>query len=436
MKIFGLRFPRKLLPRKPTAAEIGKTSQPKVDGFPASVRESIERVLKENILGFWYPEVLDKEDGGYRLNHGLDGRWRGPANKSLVTQARTLWFFSRLMNSSYGSDEYLAAARHGYGFLWERMWDKEFGGFYWEVDSAGHTAIVAEKRLYGQAFGLYALTEYVRASGDPDGEASAIQLFELMESKAHDARHGGYREDWCRNWSQPPTLPKSPAPIKRMNTHMHLLEALTEFSSLSHEPIVRKRLIELMFINSNSVVRKNTGACTDQYFENWEPRRGRNFDRVSYGHDIENIWLLMEACRAAGFSSTPLLDLYQTIFHYTLHYGYDRTNGGFYNSGPLNAPADRREKIWWVQAEGLVAALYMYGLTGEEIYRECFLKTLDWIINRQVDWRHGEWYESVSLDGKVAGVKTGPWKCPYHNGRAMLQCLEMLDALESGGHRN
>jgi mannobiose 2-epimerase len=399
------------------------------------VWESIERVLKENILGFWYPEVIDQQDGGYRLNHGLDGNWRGPANKSLVTQARTLWFFSRLMNSDYRSDEYLGAARHGYEFLHDRMWDKEFGGFYWEVDSTGQAVVVSEKRLYGQAFGLYALTEYIMASDDQGAKAVTEQLFDLIETQAHDAQYGGYRENLRRDWGPRLRHLDARMTVKRMNTHMHLLEALTTFLSLMHGQVARERLIELILINSNSVVRKNAGACTDEYLENWEPRRGRNFDRVSYGHDVENISLLAEACRAAQINDTPLRDLYQILFDYALRYGYDRKNGGFYHSGPLNAPADRREKIWWVQAEGLVAALHMYRITRDEIYRDCFLKTLDWIINRQVDWRHGDWYESVSFDGKVAGVKTGPWKCPYHNGRAMLQCLEMLGEFGDRGPR-
>lgn len=434
MKMFALRLPKKFF-RSQTVDRVRSTGRPVAHGFLTSVRTSIDQVLRENIIRFWYPEVIDTQDGGYRLNHGLDGRWRGPGNKSLVTQARTLWFFSRLMNSDYRSDEYLAAARHGYEFLRDRMWDKEFGGFYWEVDSVGHAAVVSEKRLYGQAFGLYALTEYVTASSDPAGRAIADQLFDLIETKAHDVQYAGYRENLLRDWNPSPTGANHPATIKRMNTHLHLLEAMTTFLSLTQAQMVRERLIELILINSNAVVRKKVGACTDQHFENWQPCRGPDFDRVSYGHDIENIWLLMQACRTVGINSALLLDLYQTIFHYTLRYGYDRTNGGFYHSGPLNAPADRREKIWWVQAEALVAALHMYRMTGEEIYRECFLKTLDWVINRQVDWQHGDWYESVSASGQVGGVKTGPWKCPYHNGRAMLQCLEMLDEFESRGSR-
>ena len=95
------------------------------------IQQRLEKLLLENILPFWYPQTIDKERGGYRLNHDVEGKWRGPSPKALVTQARTLWFFSRLCNSPYGKPEYLEAARHGFEFLRDRMWDQEYGGFYW-----------------------------------------------------------------------------------------------------------------------------------------------------------------------------------------------------------------------------------------------------------------------------------------------------------------
>jgi mannobiose 2-epimerase len=400
-------------------------------------RNSLERVLTQNIIPFWYPGVIDHNDGGYRLNHDLEGRWRGPANKCLVTQARTLWFFSRMVNSQYTSREYLAAANHGYGFLRDRMWDKEFGGFYWEVNSSGYVVERSEKQMYGQAFALYALTEYAVASQDSAAKEMVMELFNLMDTQGHDTAHGGYKDILQRDWSprteRGSTHTYCALGIKRMNTHLHLLEAVTAFLGLRNELRTRQRLVELIFVNSNSVLRKNIGACTDQYLENWRPLQGPNYDRVSYGHDLENIWLLGEACRAARLSGTLLMDLYRTLFNYALKHGYDDTNGGFYNSGSFNTPADRREKIWWVQAEGLVASLGMYRLTGEQLYWDCFSLTLDWIVKRQVDWRHGDWYEIVLENGRASGMKAGPWKGPYHNGRAMLQCLEMLDDLRDRG---
>jgi mannobiose 2-epimerase len=211
-----------------------------------------------------------------------------------------------------------------------------------------------------------------------------------------------------------------------MNTHLHLLEAMTMYYLLTKDKIAWERLLELVFIQSNAVVRKTIGACTDKHRENWIPLNGPAHDRVSYGHDLENLWLLIEACNAAGISNGPLLDLCQTLFRYSMRYGFDREHGGFYHTGPINAPADRREKIWWVQAEGLVSALKMYELTGNDIYFARFSQTLDWIVKHQADWQHGDWHAKLSEKGRPSGDKAGQWKSPYHNGRAMIKCLELL----------
>jgi mannobiose 2-epimerase len=413
------KFPEALLYSRDSAEKVQRSIWRPDDVSLIQIRKTLERILRENIVPFWYPEVIDDQDGGYRLNHDLKGKWKGPANKRLVTQARTLWFFSRLANSKYGNSEFLAAATHGYAFFRDRMWDKEFGGFYWEVDSAGHAATAADKHTYGQAFALFALTEYSRVSGDVSAQTKAKELFSLMDDAAHETANGGYRDICRRDWSPGST-------IKRMNTHMHLMEAMTCFLAWTNEAKVRERLIELILINSNAVVRKGLGACTDQYLENWKPLRGPKYDRVSYGHGVENLWLLAQACASAGIPASLLLDLYKTLFTYALRYGYDRQNGGFYDSGSFLSRADRREKIWWVQAEGLVSALQMYRLTAEEVYWNCFSQTLEWIVKHQVDWQHGDWHETIDRAGKASGVKAGPWKGPYHNGRAMLQCLELL----------
>jgi mannose/cellobiose epimerase-like protein (N-acyl-D-glucosamine 2-epimerase family) len=391
-------------------------------------QETLEQILTKNIISFWYPQAVDLEDGGYRIPHDSVGRGKSRASKSLVGQARTVWFFSRLAQSRYGSTEHLKAAKHGYDFLCGRMWDADFGGFYWEVDAARPIATKPDKHLYGQAFGLYALAEYVRASEDSSAMGAARELFNLFEIHAHDGRYGGYREFFKRDWKVPEHQGYlgTPPTIKLMDTHLHLMEAITQYYLLTHDSRAKERLIELIFVNGNSVVRKNVGACTDKYLDSWIPLQGPSYDRVSYGHDVENVWLLVEACKAAQISSHLFLDLYRTLFNYALRYGYDRRAGGFYDSGSFHARADRREKLLWVQAEGLVAALQMYCLTGEAVYWSCFSQTLEWIAKYQVNWEHGDWYQRVASDRKPAAAQEHAWKSPYHNGRAMVRCLDLL----------
>jgi len=214
--------------------------------------------------------------------------------------------------------------------------------------------------------------------------------------------------------------------MKLMNTHLHLLEALTTFYRASRFPLARERLLELINIETNAVVRKNIGACTDKYDRDWTPRLEGDFARVSYGHDIENVWLLMDACEAARVSNSPFIDLYRTLYDYSLKYGYDETNGGFYDSGPFNKPADRRQKVWWVQSEAIVSALYMNRMTKDPKYLSVFEKTSGFIEKNMVDWQVGEWHANITTDGTPQGSKASPWKAGYHNGRAMIECLEIL----------
>jgi mannobiose 2-epimerase len=389
-----------------------------------------EKILKENIASFWYTKSLDRKNGGYTINFGPKGQPRGEGTKMIVTQARTLWLFSRLVRAGYGGSEYMEAADIGYRFLKEKMWDEKNGGFYWEVDVTGNEKLRPRKHLYGQAFALYAVSEYYLANKKQEVLDFATRLFNLLEAKSHDKTFGGYVEFFNEDWTPVPASERSymgtEAGLKLMNTHLHLLEALTTFYRASKLPLARKRLLELINIESNAVVRKYIGACTDKYERDWTPRLEGDFARVSYGHDVENIWLLIDACNAANVTNYPFLDLYRTLFDYSLKYGYDEADGGFYDSGPFNRPADRRSKIWWVQTEAVVSALYMHRLTRQAKYLSIFEKTSDFIEKNMVDWENGEWHANISPEGKPYGDKANVWKAGYHNGRAMIECLEIL----------
>ncbi len=399
--------------------------------WPA-VRELLSNLLLKNILPFWYPQTLDRDRGGYLLNHDIQGRSKGSSNKDLVVQSRCVWFYSHLYRMGYGSKEHLDAARLGFEFLRDKMWDKQFGGFYWEVDVIGNVATMADKHLYGQAFGLYALSEYYMASGDEEAFMLARKLFGILEYFAYDTRYGGYIESFHRDWSAQSNVGKSymdtPHDLKLMNTHLHLMEALTTYYLAGKDQVARERLVELIIIQSNSVLRKKLGACTDRHYRNWTPLRGPSYDRVSYGHDLENIWLMMDACKAAGVPDGPLLDFYVLLFAYSYQYGFDQKQGGFFYSGAFNNMADQRGKEWWVQAETLVSSLRMYQTTHEDFYLNCFHRVLDWIDKRQADWENGDWFATIPENGPPVGDKAHAWKGPYHNGRAMMECLEIVKA--------
>ena len=83
--------------------------------------------------------------------------------------------------------------------------------------------------------------------------------------------------------------------------------------------------------------------------------------------------------------------------------------------------------VRWVEFVGSSSYYdWLHRLTRDVRYAGCYLGTLDWILERQVDWQHGDWHAEILAGGRIAGGKAGIWKEPYHHGRAMIEGLNLL----------
>jgi mannobiose 2-epimerase len=399
---------------------------------PRSLTEAralMRRILVENVQPFWLAGVLDPA-GGYRLHCDVHGRWLNGRPKRLVTQARTLWFLARLMTGGDRSAEVTTLARQGFLILEEGFWDRLNGGFHWELDTDGRRPTRTDKHAYGQAQALYALSEYALATGCGRAADLARATFELLENRFHDADHGGYLEHFLADWTPAPPggsgLLGTPSGPKTANTHLHLLEALTVYLRLTPDERARPRLAELAEIVGAVALHPAHATLVDCHERDWRPAAASGPQAASYGHDLEIVHLLAAADRELGLSADHRLDLYRRLADHALRWGEDRSLGGFWSSGPPGQPAGDRRKIWWTQAEALLAVLELHRLTGEQEFADVFLRTLGWIGRWQVDWSRGEWHAEIA-GGRACGQKASPWKGPYHNGRALIQGLEILD---------
>ena len=90
---------------------------------PRLLAPAIEKNLQQAIVAFWYPKWINREFGGYLVDFDASGRFKGEGPKMIVTQARMLWLSARLMRDGRGDDVIREAARQGYRFLMDRMWD-------------------------------------------------------------------------------------------------------------------------------------------------------------------------------------------------------------------------------------------------------------------------------------------------------------------------
>jgi len=386
----------------------------------------LEHELQENILGFWLKHALDEESGGFKGEIGHAMETVPGAGKSLVLNARILWTFASAYRV-YKKPEYLAMAERAYAYLQEYFADKEHGGFFWMVDARG-TPSQDKKQVYGQAFVIYALAEFYRAAGKQQALNEAVQLFGLLEKYSYDALYKGYIEALSREWQLTDNLMLSSKDMnekKSMNTHLHVLEAYTGLYRVWKSAKLRGKLHELIETMLLHIV-DGKGAHFHLFLdEKWTVKS----DIVSYGHDIEGSWLLVEAAEVLG--DRELLQRVQavavTMAEAVLAEGTD-ADGGIWNEADTKGLLDTN-KDWWPQAEAVVGFYNAFQLTGDIRFREASVAAWSFIDRYIVDHKHGEWHWGVDqLHQPLAhGPKLSAWKCPYHNSRA---CFEMIERLQ------
>jgi mannobiose 2-epimerase len=215
-----------------------------------------------------------------------------------------------------------------------------------------------------------------------------------------------------------------------MNTHIHLLEALTELYAASHDALVRQRLDEVFHVIRDKITAPD-GYLVLYLTPEWKPIASED----SYGHDVETGFLLLEAAEALGLAGDATTnDVARRLVDRAMEHGFDDVRGGFYESGPPDGKADKLEKGWWTQAEGLNALLLMHERFGKatDRYYVAFKKEWAFIDAFVSDKKYGDWYSGVTAEGKNAHPdwgKGGEWKEPYHQGRALMQSAERLHKL-------
>ncbi len=388
-------------------------------------------ILDKNIIQFYLPNCLDPTNGGY-LESLRDGKFAPTGEKFLTMQGRQLWFFSTLAQEGIEKEAALAAAKSGFDFLEKHMRDPKHGGYFSKVTDDGKP-LDTRKHVYLNAFALYGLVGYYRATKDEATLKSAQALFRVLEEKAHDPVHGGYNEFFYEDWR--PIKDQKEAGFvgaidtKTYNTHLHVLEALAELYRVWPDPLVARRLHETILINANTVRHPDYFCNIDGWRPDWRMIQTPQNLRASYGHDIECAWLTMDAARTLKLSPGLLRGWAEALVGYSLKYGYDRDHGGFFYTGPLGKPAEDTRKEWWVEAEALVSMLEMYKLTGKRENYDVFRQTLDFVEKHQVA-AEGNWWASRKADGSpLSDQRSSPWQGAYHNGRSMILCQKLLKEL-------
>lgn len=416
------------------------------------IAQEIEYSLQKELLDVWYPACLDSADGGFLSTFNNEFKATGKQDKFLVTQARHTWTTAKAAALYPDKKFYPRLAQHGFEFLRDKMWDKEYGGFYDLVDKKGNVLAGGEssKTAYGNSFAIYALAAYYQLFKDPAVLDLVRKSFLWMENHSHDPVHLGYFQHLDRDGTplkrKASTPPGSALGYKDQNSSIHLLEAFTELYAAWPDSLVRVRLQEMFDLVSKTITNEK-GDLVLFFQPDWTPvsfrDSSKNFilqnhqlDHASFGHDIETAYLLLEAAEGLGIKDIrPTLTLGKKMVDHALKNGWDEKLGGFYDEGYYFKDSSGiiitlPSKNWWAQAEGLNTLLLMANYFPDDPmnYFEKFVKQWNYIDEYLIDHDHGDWYQAgldETPDSK-SNLKGHIWKGAYHNFRSLANCIKEL----------
>lgn len=415
------------------------------------VYRQLSETFNHKMLDAWYPRTVDSIYGGFLSDFDYKWEMKGAQNKMIVTQSRHVWTCSSVAEFYPGKrDYYLKMARHGVQFLKDKMWDKQRGGFYNLVDRQGNVLKSDKsgkimKDAYGNAFAIYGLSAYARQANDTSALALAKKAFLWLDRHSYDSLHGGYFQ-FLEADGTPLKGGYKDTPPKDQNSSIHLLEAFTELYRVWPDPVVKKRLLMMLSVIRDKIVQPkgylqlyvNQDLSPFSLREAPERIRAKQWknDHISFGHDVETAYLMLEASEVAGVKNDTLtLRIAKKMVDHALATGWDTSVGGFYEAGYYFKGQDtvtiiHDTKNWWAQAEGLNTLLLMSELfpNDQNNYKALFLKEWEYINTYLIDHEHGGWYPN-GIDkhpGEKYAMKAQIWKGNYHTTRSMINCLKRL----------
>jgi mannobiose 2-epimerase len=367
--------------------------------------------------------MVDNINGGFYGRIDRNDKVYPEAEKGGILNARILWTYSSAYRVT-GDTSYLRLAERAKDYILAHFIDSQYGGAFRSLTADG-TPSDTRKQLYTNAFFIYGLSEYSRATGDKKALSEARKIFDLFEKYASDREQNGYFEAFSREWVRVRERmigESTDKDEKTMNTSLHIMEAYANLYRVSGDKIVGDRLRNMVEIFLDKIIDKKTSHLICFLDRSWNSTSTVD----SYGHDIESSWLLYEA--ASLLKDEKLI---RRVMEAAIKIA-NAASEGYQADGSMLTEKDyatghfRTQRSWWEQSETIVGYLNAFELTGDENYLNKSLKCWEYTKKYFIDTKNGGWFSSVSESGVPGGDKGGFWICPYHSGRMCMEVIERV----------
>lgn len=363
--------------------------------------------IQVRIDGNWHRRTLEKDHLEHWLralptangffNTAVTRNWqvidRQPGD--LVGQTRGIYVMAA-GHALTGNPAYLKQAKLGADFLLDHFRDPLHGGWYEAVGPDGRPTD-ENKRLYGQAFTIFALAHAYRTTRDARYSNAALQTWNEIGLRYADA-HGGFRAEPNRDFGRT-KFDNSQNPI------MHLFEALLALyqatgsreafdGAESIGKFVAYRLLEGL--------PDGTARIPELYDEQWQPLPGARGGRIDIGHQFE--WaFLFSAAGEAGLN--PIYaGVAERLLNYALAVGFEKGAQGVITAVSPEGGI-QRQRGWWQQAEALRALMHHAAIRGRSDLWGQVTRLTEYIRAEFLDKNNGGWFETGATECRKEGCR-------------------------------
>lgn len=297
--------------------------------------------------------------------------------------------------------------------------DPEYGGW---LASVGPHGSDGTKAAYAHAFVLLAATSAVTAGLD-GAPALLDEAGETLLQRFWDDDHGLAVDAWDRTFT---TLD----PYRGINANMHLVEACLAAADVTDGRawLERARGISQFVI---AQAEANQWRIPEHFDADWQPQLELNRDKpgdqfkpygATVGHALEWSRLLLHleaALEEPG--DTDWLAAACRLFDRAVEDGWasDGADGFVYTTDWSGKPVVR-QRMHWVVAEALGAAVTLWRRTGDPAYADRYSQWWDYANCCVIDHEHGSWHHELDEHNQPAATVWSGKPDLYHAFQATL----------------
>ncbi|MDO4214977.1 MAG: AGE family epimerase/isomerase [Bacteroidales bacterium] len=376
--------------------------------------------LTENILPFWLKYGMDPVHGGVYTCVDRDG--------TLMDTTKSVWFQGRcgfIMSYAYNNIEqnpaWLAASKSCIDFIEAHCFDTD-GHMFFEVMADG-TPLRKRRYVFSEGFAAIAMSEYSIATGDKTYAEKALKIFNSIITMMET----------------PGFLPAKYLPTQQSQGHsitMILVNTASRIRAAINDPMLTEKIDKSIYALRTYFMHPEFKALLEMVGPNGEFIDNINGRLINPGHCIETAWFILEEAKYRGWQK-DLVDMALTILDWSWEWGWDKEYGGIINfrdcKGFPQQDYSQDMKFWWPQTEAIIATLYAYQATGDEMWLERHKQISDWTYAHFPDTEYGEWYGYLHRDGTVAQPAKGNiFKGPFHVPRMMIRSYTLIQEILEG----